>query len=178
MASWIVWASIVLALLSYSERPVDAAAGAPGRAAGSSPAPSPVGERAVEAAQVGQLALLVGILLRRLAVELDAQAGRGGRQQVAVAPGRLRRDDVAEGLVGAARLLLHPEVGGGQVQLQAGGGRDGAERVVYRQLDVVGLAPAGDLARLGEAAGDAEVDARVVDPLLLDQLAELPLRAE
>src|SRR5204863_8866803 len=90
----------------------------------------------------------------------------------------LHRDDVAEGLVRAARLLLHPEVRRRQVQLQAGGRRDRPERVVYRQLDVMGLAPAGDLARLGEAAGDAEVDARVVDPLLLDQLAELPLRAE
>ena len=46
------------------------------------------------------------------------------------------------------------------------------------QLDVVGLAPAGDLARLGEAAGDANVDAGIVDPLLLDQLAKFPFRGE
>ncbi len=49
---------------------------------------------------------------------------------------------------------------------------------MHRQLDIVRLGPAGDLARLGKATGDAEIDARVVDPFLLDQLPELPLGAE
>ena len=71
-----------------------------------------------------------------------------------------------------------PKFGHGQVELQAGRDEIGPERVVDRHLDIVGLAPAGDLRGFGEPAGDAQVDPRVVDPLFLDQLAELPLRAK
>jgi hypothetical protein len=44
-------------------------------------------------------------------------------------------------------------------------------------VDVVGLAPVGDLEGLGEPPGDAEVDASIVDELLLDDLPEPPLGA-
>lgn len=47
-----------------------------------------------------------------------------------------------------------------------------------RQVDIMGFAPASDLTSLGKAANNTEIDPGVVDPLLLDQLAELPLRAE
>ena len=49
---------------------------------------------------------------------------------------------------------------------------------MHHHLDVVRLAPAGDLPGLGKAAHDAQIDARVVDPLVLDHLAEPPLAAE
>ena len=44
-----------------------------------------------------------------------------------------------------------------------------------RYVDVVRLRPVGYLERLGDAADVAQVDARVADELLLDDLAELPL---
>ena len=54
--------------------------------------------------------------------------------------------------------------------------RDRAERVVRGDGDVVCLAPAGDLARLGKAANIAQVDAGEVDPVIFNSLTKLPLR--
>ncbi len=62
--------------------------------------------------------------------------------------------------------------------MEAGGGGYRPQRVVDRQLDVVGLAPAGDLARFADAPDDAQVDAGVVEQLLFDQQLELPLAAK
>ena len=46
------------------------------------------------------------------------------------------------------------------------------------QLDVVGLAPSCDFASLADPAGDAQIDARIVDKVLVNELAELPLGRE
>src|SRR5438105_5648583 len=46
------------------------------------------------------------------------------------------------------------------------------------QLDAVGLAPASDLASLGQTANDTQIDTAVVDQVFFNQLAELPLAGE
>ena len=46
------------------------------------------------------------------------------------------------------------------------------------QLDVVGFAPACNFASFADPAGDAQIDARVVDKVLVNELTELPLRRE
>ncbi|OUC09691.1 hypothetical protein RY27_01310 [Litorilinea aerophila] len=109
-----------------------------------------------------------------LPVEFDAQAGAGGRQEVAIFPLWLHGHHVGEGGAGLAGLFLDAHVGRGQVELEARRRRDRPQGVVHGQLDVVGLTPAGDLPGLGDAAHDAQVDACVVDPFLLDKLAKFP----
>src|SRR5207237_483696 len=111
-------------------------------------------------------------------VEGDAEAGLRGRQEVAALELHLLRENVGQDRAGAARQLQDAEVRDGKRKVEAGRSGNRPQRVVRRQVDVVRLAPAGDLLRLGDAARNAEVHAGVVDQLRLDQLAELPLRRE
>lgn len=90
----------------------------------------PVGEAAIFASQVSELLHLERARSSGLAVELDPQPRAGGGQQVAIFPHRLVGNDVGQGRARLGRLLLHGKVGDGQVELQTGGGSDGAERVV------------------------------------------------
>jgi len=62
--------------------------------------------------------------------------------------------------------------------MNAGSRRHWPERVVHSDIDIVSLTPGSDLARLGKPAGDAHVNARIVDQVAVDQLAEFPLAAE
>src|SRR5579859_3441906 len=113
-----------------------------------------------------------------VAVEFDAKAGSGRREKVPVFPVGLNRHDVRQNCTGPARLLLYAEITGGQVELKAGGGGDRTERIVQSNLDVVSLAPPGDLPSLGKAADDRQVDPSIIDQIALDQLAELPFIGE
>src|SRR5215213_5819268 len=117
-------------------------------------------------------------MLRRFTVEYHAKSVGRGRQQVAILPLGLHGDDVGEERPWFVGLLLDAEVGAREVQVQAGGRRDGPRRVVDGEIYVVSFAHGGDLLRLSEAAGEAQVDAGVVYPLLLHQLPEIPLGAE
>ncbi len=76
------------------------------------------------------------------------------------------------------QLLLDPEVRARSVEMRAGCGHDRAERVVGRRPDVVTLGPPSYLARLGDAAGDAEVGPHEVDEVLVEQCPKFPLAAE
>ena len=59
--------------------------------------------------------------------------------------------------------------------MQTGRRRYRTERIVRCQIDVVRLAPAGDLARFSQSPSDAQVDARIVRSVFLfDHLAEGP----
>ena len=58
------------------------------------------------------------------------------------------------------------------------GGADRPERIVRHHVDIVRLAPAGDLHRLGEAADIADVDAVELVDAALDVGQELPLGGE
>ena len=118
------------------------------------------------------------MFLGGFAVEFDAEAGAGGGEEVAVLPFGLYGHHVGEDSAGGAWLFLYADERGGQAHLQARCAGDRTERVVHGELDVVGLTPAGNLARFGEAADDAEVNAGVVDPLFFDQLAEFPFGRE
>jgi hypothetical protein len=73
---------------------------------------------------------------------------------------------------------LDAEVRARQIQVQAGRRRYRTEWVVDGELYVVGFAHGGDLFRLGDAPGDAQVDAGVIYPLLLHEFPELPFGAE
>ena len=66
---------------------------------------------------MGALRHLERLLARRLAVELDPQPGPIRRQQVAVLPLDLHRKDIRHGRARSARLLLHADVAGRQVEL-------------------------------------------------------------
>src|SRR5215207_8412050 len=114
----------------------------------------------------------------RLAVELYAESGAYRGQEVAVLPFGLHRHHVGQERSRPVGLLLDAEVRAREVQLQAGRRGDRPQRVVDGELYVVCLTHGGDLLRLREAAGDTEVHAGVVDPFSLDELTELPLRAE
>jgi hypothetical protein len=58
------------------------------------------------------------------------------------------------------------------------GGADRPERVVRHHVDVVRLAPAGDLHRLGQAAHVADVDPVELMDAAFDVGQELPLGGE
>ena len=72
-------------------------------------------------------------------------------------------------------MLLDPDQRRRKVQMQAGRRGDRTQRIVAGQFDVMRLAPAGDLARLGQPADNADVNARVIDQVLFDKLPEFPL---
>ena len=55
---------------------------------------------------------------------------------------------------------------------------EGTTRAVRHNLEIVGLAGCGDLARLRYAAGKGEIDAKIVGESLFDQRAKLPLAVE
>ena len=110
---------------------------------------------------------------RCLLVELNPQSGRRRREQISVLPGWLQRDHIGEHLIWFPWLLLHSNVRAGEVEVQAGRGRDRAEGVMDCQLDVMRFAPAGNFPGFRYAADQTEVDPGVVDPLLLDRLAKL-----
>ena len=141
----------------------------------------PIGDRTIKPMQVGQLGQSTpgtGCATRgRAVLKLHAQA-RGVRwEEISLSPlGCTGNTSVS--VCPAARLLLDAEIAGGQVEVQAGRRGDGPQWVVGRQVDVMRLAPAGDLTRLGEPADDAQVDPGVVHRLLFDQLPELPLGGE
>src|SRR5215213_5910284 len=120
----------------------------------------PVRDRTVRAAEVRELRHPEGTTLCRLPIELHAESRARGRQQVTVLPLGLHRDDVGQERSRPVGLLLDAEVRAREVQVQAGRRRDGPERVVDGELYVVGFAHGGDLLRLGDAPGDAQVDGR------------------
>src|SRR5450631_3384901 len=91
-----------------------------------------------------------------LAVEFDPQSRSSWRQQVAVLPLHLDRHHIHQSGAWPSRLLLYAKVAARQVHVQAGCARDRPERVVRDQLDVVGLTPTHNLARLGDATDDAQ----------------------
>jgi hypothetical protein len=62
--------------------------------------------------------------------------------------------------------------------MKAGGSGDRPEAIVDGMFDIVALAPASNLFRVRDTAGEAKVDARVLDPVFLDQLSELPLAGD
>src|SRR5688500_49242 len=70
--------------------------------------------------------------------------------------------------------------GAGRALGGVGGGGSGnmAVGAVAGPFGVIRLGPGGDLLGLGGAAGVAEVDAEVIDEVLGDELAELPLADE
>src|SRR5262245_22356303 len=138
----------------------------------------PVCKAPIQPPELRAVALAVAGRAGGFFVELHSQARAVRRQQVAVLEGDLDGEDVRKHAAGDAGQLLDPEVAGGQIQVEAGGRRDRPERIVRRELDVVGLAPARDLPGLGDPAADAEVDPAVLDQVLLHQLAEIPLRGE
>ncbi len=90
----------------------------------------PVRDRAVRAAEVRKFRHPEGTTIRRLPIELHAQSRVLGRQQVPILPLGLHGDDVGQERSWPVRLLLNTEVGAREVQVQAGGRRDGSERVV------------------------------------------------
>ena len=73
------------------------------------------------------------------------------------------------------REFLNTEIGDAHVELDAGRGVHGPKRIVQGRVDIVHLAHGGDLLALGDAAHEAEVCPRIVNPLVLDKLPELPL---
>src|SRR5215217_7829981 len=87
----------------------------------------PVRHAPVRAHQVRHLVHLERRLAGGLAVELHAEAGAGRRQDVAVPPLQLDRHYVRQQYARLGRLLLDPDVRGGEVELGAGGRRDRAE---------------------------------------------------
>src|SRR4051794_41616272 len=104
---------------------------------------------------------------RRVAVELDPEPRPGARQQRAV--GDLGGAGEERGAVARReRELADPEVRAGQVELAGGGGGYLAERIVGGHQHMVRLTPAGNLAQLGKAAGDADVRAAVVDQVTVE----------
>ena len=54
-------------------------------------------------------------------------------------------------------LLLDDEIGRGDIEMQRGDAGDRAERIVWRDADARGFRHRGDLARLGQAAGMADI---------------------
>jgi hypothetical protein len=67
----------------------------------------------------------------------------------AILPSDLLREEVGGEASWTAWHLLDTDVGGGHAKGDTGCGGDGAERVVRGDVDVVGLAPVGDLQGLG-----------------------------
>ena len=76
----------------------------------------------------------------------------------------------------AEALLLDERVVTGRIDLQAGGERDGAERAVQGERDVVGLRHGGDLLALGDAARVGEVGLDDVDVPVHQKALEVPAR--
>ena len=101
--------------------------------------------------------------------QLDADAGAVGDHDVARV--------LHEGLLGhftlvarviEGRELLNGKVGDRGVQLEAGGGGDGAQRIVRDDLAVIGLGHGGNLLGGGQAAQGADVGANVLCRVLLE----------
>jgi hypothetical protein len=115
------------------------------------------------------------VMLDGRQVDLDTQARPRRRQQVPQLIRRLHGKQIGQHRARLPGAFLHGEVAGGQVQVQASGGRDRTQGVMRRDGDVARLAPASHLAGLGDAADDAQIDPGKVDQILLDRLAEVPL---
>ena len=118
----------------------------------------------------------VAIAVELVFVELDAEAGHIGGVRVAVPPADLDREEVGVDGAGRSGHLQHADVGGGHAERRAGRGAYGAQGIVRDYVDVVGLAPVGDLEGLGKPADVADIDAGVSDQLLLDDLTKVPRR--
>src|SRR6516225_4049126 len=106
-----------------------------------------------------------------LFVQFDSQAGPRRHIDIAFADDeRLLEIAFAE-----ADLFLAQEVGNGRGELNAGGQRDGAQRIVRGDGGVVGLGHAGNEADLGDAPRVAQVGLQDGGRLLLQHFAKAPL---
>src|SRR5438105_2890250 len=102
--------------------------------------PLPLRDGAVGRSQGGQVVHHKGPGAGCLYIHLDAQAGTVGGQQVALGKLHLSWEDVVEETARRSSQLLHAEVAGGQIQMQAGGSGNRSERVVSGQIDGMRLA--------------------------------------
>ena len=134
----------------------------------------PVRHRAVIPPQAGVFPVLVRVILCRLEVEFDANSRNVGGNEVPGHDAALRGEDVRH-RGWDHREFLNAEIGDAHVELDAGRGVHGAQRIVQGRVDVVHFAHGGDLLALGDAAHEAQVRPRIVNPLVLDKLPELPL---
>src|SRR5918994_4020579 len=139
----------------------------------------PVGIGAIRTAPAGWCPELEGVVHDGRLVELDAQA-RGGREGEAAALGlETNGEEVARAVAVVPREILEEgEVGGGAGEVDGGGGGDRPEGVVGHEVDVVGLAPTGDLARFSDPTDVAEVEPRKVEQSFLDEGREGPFARE
>ena len=85
-------------------------------------------------------------------VDINAEAGRGGRQGVAVFDGDLAVDDVLAPRYVFANDFLDEVVGRGEGDVGAGGSGDGSLRIVSGDGDGINLGRGGDLAVFADAA--------------------------
>jgi hypothetical protein len=99
----------------------------------------------------------------RVLVDGDAETGCRRAVDVAVAKregcrvGQVVEMAAAVAVADAQYLFLHDEVGDGEVELEAGGEGDRAERAVRGHQDVARLCHRGDATGLGDAVGVADV---------------------
>src|SRR5690349_16897067 len=93
-----------------------------------------------------------------LLVELDAEARRGGRDDVAVLPCDRSLQDLGVEAAPVEDSLENEEVRAAGAELDVGGADHGAAVQVRRDLRVVRLGQRGDLLPLQEATDPAEVE--------------------
>ena len=128
-------------------------------------ADSPVGDRAVAAAEM-LLRDRAGSRRAWRAPRPPRRRGRARRARAAAArparsgPGRRPCRRTPGPRSGSVRYSSQAKFGTAAARWTDAAVQTGPERVVRHQVDVVRLAPAGDLHRLGEAADVADVDAR------------------
>ena len=134
---------------------------------------SPIGDRAVMMAPLDRRRLLKRMLLGRLEIDLDADAGSEARLDVAALDRRHAGDDRVTPRHVGTHHFLNEEVRHREAEVDIDHGRNRPQRIVGRHADAERIAERGDAPDLGQAAGMADVRLGDRDRLRLQERQEL-----